>query len=119
MAHLSQQTCSADSLCSDSDWLFCYRWLLLEFKREFPLEDVCSLWEVGPVHCVDTVTTATCTKGCLCLFAAAVDVSLHSRLWHVCGRVLAAAAAGDPDGAADFRAAHAGQEGGMTKQLCP
>ena len=53
---------SADSLCSDSDWLFCYRWLLLEFKREFPLEDVCGLWEVGPVHWTEAVSIATCTK---------------------------------------------------------
>lgn len=27
---------------------FCFRWLLIWFKREFPFQDVLRLWEVGP-----------------------------------------------------------------------
>lgn len=39
-----------DHLCSCSmepgmDWLFCHRWLLLDFKREFALEEIAILWE--------------------------------------------------------------------------
>ena len=30
----------------DGDWLFCHRWLLLDFKREFENEQVMLLWEV-------------------------------------------------------------------------
>lgn len=26
---------------------FCFRWLLIWFKREFPFPDVLRLWEVG------------------------------------------------------------------------
>lgn len=30
---------------------FCFRWLLVWFKREFALEDVNVLWEVSTVNC--------------------------------------------------------------------
>lgn len=39
-AHLQQ--CAPDA---DADWLFCYRWLLLDFKREFDVESILCLWE--------------------------------------------------------------------------
>ncbi|XP_022094642.1 TBC1 domain family member 15-like isoform X3 [Acanthaster planci] len=29
-----------------SNLYFCFRWLLIWFKREFPMEDVCAIWEV-------------------------------------------------------------------------
>mmetsp|Transcript_5644 Transcript_5644/g.14410 ORF Transcript_5644/g.14410 Transcript_5644/m.14410 type:complete len:377 (-) Transcript_5644:185-1315(-) len=29
----------------DTDWLFCHRWLLLNFRREFDLEAILPLWE--------------------------------------------------------------------------
>lgn len=30
-----------------SNLYFCFRWLLIHFKREFSFEDIQSLWEVG------------------------------------------------------------------------
>eukprot|EP00039_Didymoeca_costata_P006271 m.88781 g.88781 ORF g.88781 m.88781 type:complete len:485 (+) comp13188_c0_seq2:357-1811(+) len=29
----------------EEDWLFCYQWLLLDFKREFEFEDAIVIWE--------------------------------------------------------------------------
>eukprot|EP00040_Diaphanoeca_grandis_P019578 m.103416 g.103416 ORF g.103416 m.103416 type:complete len:400 (+) comp27496_c0_seq4:156-1355(+) len=39
-----------DHLCAcqmdaDMDWLFCHRWLLLDFKREFNLDSIAIVWE--------------------------------------------------------------------------
>jgi hypothetical protein len=38
---------------------FCYRWILINFKREFVFEDVLRLWEVkkadDPIACCDPV----------------------------------------------------------------
>lgn len=35
------------SACADpdADWLFCHRWLLLNFRREFDLDAIVPLWE--------------------------------------------------------------------------
>jgi hypothetical protein len=38
----STEKCIGDA----ADWMFCYRWLLLDFKREFQIDDVMQLWEV-------------------------------------------------------------------------
>ena len=31
---------------------FCFRWILIAFKREFKFEDVINLWEVGLYRCL-------------------------------------------------------------------
>lgn len=38
--------CLSDSQDSGS-LCFCFRWLLIWFKREFPFEDILTLWEVS------------------------------------------------------------------------
>jgi len=47
--HAHLQSCAPDA---DADWLFCYRWLLLDFKREFDVDSILSLWErIWSQHC--------------------------------------------------------------------
>ncbi|PAA68243.1 hypothetical protein BOX15_Mlig019128g1 [Macrostomum lignano] len=36
----------------DPDLLYCHRWMILCFKREFPLEETLRLWECCWAHCV-------------------------------------------------------------------
>ena len=35
-----------------SDLYFCFRWLLVRFKREFSFEDIKMLWEVSEVYMI-------------------------------------------------------------------
>ena len=37
---------SAVGVYGEEDWVFCYRWELLQLKREFSVKDTCVLWEV-------------------------------------------------------------------------
>lgn len=38
-------------------FFFCYRWILVLFKREFAFDDVCRLWEVGSHFCTSALSS--------------------------------------------------------------
>jgi len=51
-SHLGERACDADDHNSSSErtgslnLFFCFRWILISFKREFRFTDVIKLWEV-------------------------------------------------------------------------
>lgn len=50
--------CPSDSQDSGS-LCFCFRWLLIWFKREFSFEDILVLWEVSEVIVMSSVFPLT------------------------------------------------------------
>lgn len=42
---------------------FCFRWLLIWFKREFPFEDILLLWEVRPCTHLSSYSSPSSTQG--------------------------------------------------------
>lgn len=44
------QKCKLSEAHQSDDMYFCFRWVLVWFKREFSFSDTCKLWEVGSAH---------------------------------------------------------------------
>jgi hypothetical protein len=55
---------ASEKVSQGSDWLFCYRWILLDYKREFSIDDVCSLWEVIATIMSRWVWSSSCCSAC-------------------------------------------------------
>lgn len=51
--------CGVAETQDSSNMYFCFRWLLIHFKREFSYPDTMRLWEVG-LSLMDIVTVTVC-----------------------------------------------------------